>query len=638
MRSFSWRLILRVITFISWVLAILWFIAEPGYEPLIAVVAGIGTLLGSFAASNAPITEYKPTTEQRLRNRRAMLELVRSFWVKGVLEQSLHNAAMIELGMEERRDAVEHPWDMVLQTDREDRTLPLGTKIVDVFDEMGRNLLILGEPGSGKTTMLLELARDTIARADQDPTQPIPVVFNLSSWAAERQPIEEWLVAELNTKYNIPKRIARPWVECDELLLLLDGLDEVALKCREDCVKVINEFRREHLVPLVVCSRVADYKALTARLRLQGAVLLQPLTPQQIDEYLGGIGVALSALRETLQDDPVLRELAETPLMLSIMTLAYHAMPMEDLGTLESIDAWRRHILDNYVEQMFKRRGANPSYLPERTIGWLIWLAHKMSQHAQTVFLIESMQPSWLETRTQARLYSIASGLSMLPFGMIFVPGGISVSRIAPVEALKWSHKQARKFLPIWLGLGPAFGLAFGLVYGLASWLVSRLTSGLIFGDSAGLTTGLRAGLGVALGIGVISALLSGLTPGEVETRTTPNQGIGRSARNAAIVALSLWVVFGSVWLVFGLDLKLIVVPSLGLMIGLHLGLLFGGASVIQHLVLRSILFCNGYIPWHYARFLDYAAERIFLRKVGSGYIFVHRLLQDHFGSLYQEQ
>ena len=35
------------------------------------------------------------TAEQRaLRNRQAMLQLVRNFWVKGMLEQSLHGAAM----------------------------------------------------------------------------------------------------------------------------------------------------------------------------------------------------------------------------------------------------------------------------------------------------------------------------------------------------------------------------------------------------------------------------------------------------------------------------------------------------------------------------------------------------------------
>jgi hypothetical protein len=39
-------------------------------------------------------------------------------------------------------------------------------------------------------------------------------------------------------------------------------------------------------------------------------------------------------------------------------------------------------------------------------------------------------------------------------------------------------------------------------------------------------------------------------------------------------------------------------------------------------------------IPWRYSRFLDYAAERILLRKVGGGYIFVHRLLLEYFASL----
>ncbi len=39
-------------------------------------------------------------------------------------------------------------------------------------------------------------------------------------------------------------------------------------------------------------------------------------------------------------------------------------------------------------------------------------------------------------------------------------------------------------------------------------------------------------------------------------------------------------------------------------------------------------------MPWNYARFLDYAAERILLRKVGGGYIFIHRLLMEYFASL----
>jgi len=34
---------------------------------------------------------------------------------------------------------------------------------------------------------------------------------------------------------------------------------------------------------------------------------------------------------------------------------------------------------------------------------------------------------------------------------------------------------------------------------------------------------------------------------------------------------------------------------------------------------------------------LDYAAERILLRKVGGGYIFTHRMLMEYFAARYDE-
>ena len=42
--------------------------------------------------------------------------------------------------------------------------------------------------------------------------------------------------------------------------------------------------------------------------------------------------------------------------------------------------------------------------------------------------------------------------------------------------------------------------------------------------------------------------------------------------------------------------------------------------------------------PCNYDRFLNYAAERIFLRKVGGGYIFIHHLLLEHFARLARGQ
>jgi predicted NACHT family NTPase len=60
-----------------------------------------------------------------------------------------------------------------------------------VFDRLGGGLLILGAPGSGKTTALLELARHLLDKAEADEHQPIPVVFNLVSWAAHRGPVAD---------------------------------------------------------------------------------------------------------------------------------------------------------------------------------------------------------------------------------------------------------------------------------------------------------------------------------------------------------------------------------------------------------------------------------------------------------------
>jgi len=41
-----------------------------------------------------------------------------------------------------------------------------------------------------------------------------------------------------------------------------------------------------------------------------------------------------------------------------------------------------------------------------------------------------------------------------------------------------------------------------------------------------------------------------------------------------------------------------------------------------------------GSAPLDYVQFLDSAVDRLFLRKVGGGYIFVHRILMEYFASL----
>ncbi|MEM1281221.1 MAG: serine/threonine-protein kinase [Cyanobacteria bacterium P01_H01_bin.152] len=189
--------------------------------------------------SKPPATNLSgsPYSQQTYRNRQALLNKVRHFWIDGVLHRSLHGQVLLNLGLEERPDAIAPPWQISYASPGQSpQPLPPGTQVTHVFDALGegRTLLILGEPGAGKTTTLLTLAQTLLKQADAG--QRLPVIFNLSSW--QHGPINQWLVKELNSKYQVPKAIGRCWVDEQQLLLLLDGLDEVALARRAVCVDV----------------------------------------------------------------------------------------------------------------------------------------------------------------------------------------------------------------------------------------------------------------------------------------------------------------------------------------------------------------------------------------------------------------
>ena len=169
--------------------------------------------------------EFNPVKIGERRDLKILLGNVRRFWVEGVLDRSLKNQRLLEIGKDTKPEAVENPWEAVLQLPHKASSLvPLGKGIFDVFADVEYSLLILGQPGSGKTTTLLTLVRELIKRAQEDDTEPIPVVFHLSSWAAAGQPLQLWLEDELSGKYRIARRVGRDLLEHHRLLLLLDGL------------------------------------------------------------------------------------------------------------------------------------------------------------------------------------------------------------------------------------------------------------------------------------------------------------------------------------------------------------------------------------------------------------------------------
>ncbi|MEG3863330.1 CHAT domain-containing protein [Microcoleus sp. herbarium12] len=633
----------------------------------------------------------QPLTQREYRYRQALLNRVKDSWIKGFLSNALHTQVLIECKTKERPDAVQRPFD-----DVDDMPVELDESFeelqeTEIYAEMGtgKTLLILGEPGTGKTITLLKIAHRLVARSEQDLSQPIPVVFTLSSWGNKRQTIAEWLVDELNNRYKIPPSLGKILIEQEELILLLDGLDEIAEKYRNAFVRALNQFIETHgVTDIVVCSRVREYDALSERLKLCSAICIQPLTSEQVYQYLDEAGNQLIHLKNLLKQDTELEVFARNPLILSVMNLAYRdCSRAELLNQLSSREQRYQRLFETYIKRMFQRGKKVKPYSDRQTKRWLHWLAKGMVKSSETVFLIEQLQPSWLHTNFQINIYYkigvllltvLMSGLICLPIGMIiwwldylsgikhelilvlipvvskgmtagFIFGlivALAKLEIKPVESIKWSWQEARK------------SLTYGLIFGVISGLIFGIQTALVFGNPASanmlgaykLLGTQRAALITALAQGLFGILIYCLSRGfrgpEIDTRIFPNQGIWKSARSAGLLGLLGGLVVG---LLQGLQGGLIVgpmvgitgfmavIPALGggLFYGLFLGLIFGGsAACIQHLTLRLILYFHKYAPWNYARFLNYAADCLFLQKVGGGYIFVHRMLLEHFAGM----
>jgi hypothetical protein len=555
-------------------------------------------------------------TQQEDCQRQVLLTKVKDYWIEGVLKTSLHARAMIELGLHARPDLVQRPFqDMAEFPDIAAQALPDGTSATTTFDQMGqgRTLLILGEPGSGKTVTLLKLAEDLIARAENDASQPIPLVLNLSSWARRPQPIEKWLVKELSEKYHVSKVLGEKWVETESLLLLLDGLDEVKTEHRNGCVQVLNQFMKNHgTTEITISCRIKDYLESKDRLLLRTAICIQALTIKQIDHWLNQAGIQLNALKALLSNDEKLLDLAKSPLMLSIMSLAYQDCKLEDLIHHRSSEDYRQHLFDTYIERMFQRQRTYQQYSQQQTYKWLVWLAQRMVANEQTILLVEYLQPTW---------FSIEDYLNRKPFFhkvykfhlMLMSSFGFSydfklLGDIKPVETLRWSWNATQKgFLSGWrLGLrfpgglvGPFYGFIFGLMI----------------------------------------AIFGGFRGPEIQQRVRPNQGIFLSARNGCVMGATV----GFLGLAFVLTSRFLaslpIIPPIEVFLGLLVwtgivGLIGGGGACVRHFALRLGLYVTGYSPWNYAHFLDHATDRLFLQKVGGGYIFVHRMLLEHFAAM----
>ena len=509
----------------------------------------LADLLRSTSTSPVP-----PPPDRDGSGRRALLDDVRT--EARARLQSLGTDTAIVILLERQPHQVARPWDGELVGGERRRSSPLAADILEVFDDQAVDgkVLILGAPGSGKTTMLVQLLQHLVERANpQAGNEPIPVLVSLASWK-RKEPFDDWLVGELNVKYGVRREVGRRWLDDRLLIPLLDGLDEVVPNDQQACVDAINAFQAAHRPRhLVVCCRLAEYEQLTAKLRLHDAVCLQPLDAAQIRAYLDRADA--SNLWNAIESDPTLLEMASSPLLLSFIS----SMASEPDGALtrdEHSGAERRRLLfERYLSSRLSAPTGRPPYSPQRTMRSLQQLATILDRKCISELLIERMQPDWLQSR--AERWSYGAGVLVVSFAAVFlvqqlllalfdlVPRGtvglaLQQSRlwqsathdtpigrslpfvlpvivglvvalrktIIPIETLTWSWARAGTNALLWMRTGAVAGVDYGIAVGAAIGIVASAvmfrgggpeasvwqSAGQVLGSLAGVLAGILLG------------------------------------------------------------------------------------------------------------------------------------------------
>jgi len=440
-------------------------------------------------------------------------------------------------------------------------------------------------------------------------------LFELSGWKNDRQTIEQWLIEQLKDKYSIDSQISQLWLKNNRILPLLDGLDELGLTRQRLAIEKINQYLQQDIArKLVVCCRWEEYKQGQVQLyRLRGAYYLQPPTESDIRDYLQRLNQ--QDLWQKIVNNQQMRELAQKPLFLNLMMTAFQG---------EAIVS-QEQLFTNYVETQLKRPlnlqkypQGKPPYSDDDTKKYLTYLAGQLEADSLTVFLIEKMQPYWLNPGKERWIFRLIYGLIIgLIIGLI---GGLIYGLIFGLIGglILWEFTEykitAEAFEFSWRGLKK------GLIYGLIFGLIVGLIFGLIFGLISGLIYGLISNLNV-----------------EIKSREKPNQGIKESLKKTLIIPLVsspfAMIILPLTSLFTDTSYSWIQSVSLGLLLGLIVSLVTGGEDLIQHFTLRLILRQQGLIPRDYAHFLEYAADRKLIHRIGGQYRFLHDSLRKHFAS-----
>ncbi|MET9560806.1 NACHT domain-containing protein [Streptomyces tauricus] len=252
--------------------------------------------------------------------------------------------------------------------------------ITAVLDRVAsRRLVVLGEPGSGKTVLAVRFTLDVLA--SRDAGAPVPVVVSMSDWRAQSESLDTWLARYIADHYP-GASWARELLDAGRVIPVLDGLDEMAPPLRTAAVRRLNADLDDGR-PLLMTCRTAVYADVvrSSDVFTSAAVVeLQPLGFETAAAHLlrtarpvrgpgGSRTTGWHPVIERLRADPdarpcaALRAVLRTPLMVTLARTAYDdtdADPAELLDDGRWDDRAQReaqleaHLLDAFVPAAYR--------------------------------------------------------------------------------------------------------------------------------------------------------------------------------------------------------------------------------------------------------------------------------------------
>ena len=395
---------------------------------------------------------------------------MREDWLNAKSYREHFTDPRINLTLSIREDAINQRWGDVVSTPATSSMLPEGTTICTLWDKGCQSQLVLGVSGSGKSLALSQLAEKLLSHSKTQGYTPVPVILKLATWKSDKT-LFDWICAELKNRYDIPEKIAVDWILNDDIVLLLDGLDEVRYESREECIRALNEFiHRYATIGLVVTCSSEPYMCLQSRILLRYGFEIQPVSPIQLEQYISQVEfperfrVIFGVIFEG-------DSLVITPFLLYCIQSIARNENLTNRLLNEANPVSKMVISMYYIEAKLGTKPRWP-YSHKDTIRWLCWIANVMNENSQKVFLVEDIQPKSLNTSvSQAAYVVITEVLIWIIYGMLIgITIGISVSVITG----------------FWMSL--LYGIFMGSIAGIVAGIINSASIGVLKSVSLALS------------------------------------------------------------------------------------------------------------------------------------------------------